>query len=92
MPGVRTHIYVWPTLHAGAVILTNAEASYDGIEQAIKEVLLERHGDDARSLLSRVMIPEVVSGEEAEDCTTNHTTVSDSEKGIGRCKGSCVVL
>ena len=44
MEGVRTHIYIWPAHHVGAVILTNGEVSYSGVESAVRKALAQHLG------------------------------------------------
>ena len=36
MPGVRTHIYLWPKRRAGFVLLTNGEGDYQDLADALK--------------------------------------------------------
>lgn len=47
MDGVRTHIYLWPDLSSGAVILTNGTGDYVDIERAVKCVVREDDEDEA---------------------------------------------
>lgn len=44
MDGVRSHIYIWPAHHVGAVILTNGEGSYKQLEFEIKAALADHLG------------------------------------------------
>eukprot|EP00035_Acanthoeca_spectabilis_P016632 m.343776 g.343776 ORF g.343776 m.343776 type:complete len:542 (-) comp16550_c0_seq87:5661-7286(-) len=48
MDGVRTHIYLWPQLSSGAVILTNGTCDYGSIAAAIKRSVHQssHHKDD----------------------------------------------